>query len=95
MIKKIIFSLAIILSITTHHAVGMDTQDDTPLNKPAILAKHAALEEECGKEREKDAKLAKNRGNYYKGQDHYHYSNHRDDIGIGTEYRLQPFRPHM
>ncbi len=41
MIKKFIFSLAIILSLTTHHAMCMEEGDD----KATISAKLAALDE--------------------------------------------------
>ncbi|MBY0273582.1 MAG: hypothetical protein K2X02_09325 [Alphaproteobacteria bacterium] len=48
MIKKIIFPLAITLSLTNHHAVGMDKDDDESLDAPTISAKltmcNAALE---------------------------------------------------
>jgi C1A family cysteine protease len=53
MIKKIIFPLAITLSLTTHHAIGMDTGDD----KSTILAKLAVLKEEHAKEMKKNNTL--------------------------------------
>lgn len=56
MIKKLIFSLVIILSLTTHHAMCMDNEDDK-LDAPTISARLAALDEERKKESEYNAKL--------------------------------------
>ncbi|MBX9621006.1 MAG: hypothetical protein K2X28_03100 [Alphaproteobacteria bacterium] len=44
MIKKFIFSLAIILSLTTHHAVGMDNEEE-PLDLSTTLAQPGKLDE--------------------------------------------------
>ncbi|MDK3155064.1 hypothetical protein QPK87_00475 [Kamptonema cortianum] len=49
MIKKFIFSLAIILSLTTHHAVGMDNEDDE-FDVPKISARLKELDEQRRKE---------------------------------------------
>lgn len=56
MIKKIIFSLAIILSLTTHHAVCMDNEDDE-LDLPKISARLAELDEQRRKEVQRNIEL--------------------------------------
>jgi hypothetical protein len=56
MIKKFIFSLAIILSLTTHHAVGMDNEDDE-LDVPKISAKLVELDEQRRKEVQRNIEL--------------------------------------
>ena len=57
MIKKFIFSLAIILSLTTHHAVCMDNEDDE-LDIPTISARLAELDEQDRKEVERNIELS-------------------------------------
>jgi len=53
MIKKIIFAVAITLSLTTHHAICMEEGND----KAMISAKLATLDEEQRKELEKNQAL--------------------------------------
>ncbi|MBY0273583.1 MAG: hypothetical protein K2X02_09330 [Alphaproteobacteria bacterium] len=78
MIKKIIFSSALILSLTTHHAVCVEEDD-----KPTILAKLADLGKKHEKEVKKNAELTNKRG-YVQ---HYHIP---ERGGVDIEYASAP-----
>ena len=58
MIKKFIFLLAIMLSLTTHHAVCIGNEDDE-FDIPTISARLVVCNEELEKEREKNSELTK------------------------------------
>jgi len=57
MIKKIIFAVAITLSLTTHYAVCVEERDGESLDRSTILARLAKLDEKYGKEVKRNNEL--------------------------------------
>jgi hypothetical protein len=90
MIKKIIFPLAITLSLTTH-AVCMDKEDDISPDKSTILAKLAKLNEEHAKEVQQNAELTNKCGSP-NTPTHFDSSGHGVSIsrGVDSEYTFLP-----